>query len=105
MNPGRTFAPLILLAASALCGCNPASTDGAALTPAATEDPRLREVAARFLCPCSRCGPMNLSECGCEMPNGAVAVKTYISTQLDKGASVDEAASMVAATFHARAAQ
>jgi len=73
--------------------------DPMALVVAELKDPRVTEVASRFNCPCGRCGVMELTECQCNEPAGAVEVKTAIVTLLQEGRSVEEAAREIASRY------
>ena len=50
----------------------------------------VREVAANFNCPCEKCGVARLDICTCDIPRGAVEVKSYIQTLLNEGLSGEE---------------
>ena len=47
--------------------------------------PQVQEIASEFMCPCGGCDDL-LSECVCEMKNGALEVKQFIAQQLQSGA-------------------
>ena len=55
------------------------------------QDPRVREVASHFLCPCSMCDGMELDECMCDAPNGGIASKEKIAGLLKQGVTPEEA--------------
>ncbi|MGQ9629053.1 MAG: double zinc ribbon domain-containing protein [bacterium] len=47
----------------------------------------VQEVAANFNCPCGKCGVVRLDLCTCDIPRGAVEVKSYIQSLLNQGLS------------------
>ena len=58
-------------------------------------DARVQLVASRFRCACGGCGELQLAECTCDMPRGAVEEKTFIRDQLNKGLTVDQVVKLV----------
>lgn len=71
---------------------------------AAIEDPRINEVARRFHCPCGGCGVMELVNCECDMPRGALEAKGKIAELLKQGVSPPEVIERMAAAYGSRKA-
>lgn len=51
---------------------------------------KLSLVASEFYCACEKCGKTPLLDCSCDLPNGAMEVKSFIQGNLLKGMSVQE---------------
>ncbi len=47
-------------------------------------------VAKHFKCACGGCGELPLATCECDMPKGAVEMKTFIRERLSEGFSVNQ---------------
>lgn len=56
---------------------------------------QVRVVASNFRCACGGCGELQLAECFCDMPKGAVEEKGFIREQLKKGFTVEQVIEMV----------
>ena len=61
----------------------------------ASFDARVQLVASRFRCACGGCGELQLAECTCDMPRGAVEEKRFIRDQLNKGLTIDQVVKLV----------
>jgi cytochrome c-type biogenesis protein CcmH/NrfF len=73
--------------------------DRAAITAAEISNVRMLEIERRFMCPCGNCGEMKLTECNCEVPGGALEMKTAIARALEHGTLTDEIVGTVAEQF------
>ncbi len=71
----------------------------ASVVAAELADPRVAEVERRFLCPCGRCGNMQLPECSCDVPGGALEVRGVIADLLARGLTVEETVAAVARRY------
>jgi len=78
--------------------------DQIAVAAAELSDPRVKEVEASFRCPCGKCGVMELIECQCDMPGGALEVKDAIVKALKGGGSVPGVTEAIAAHYGGRKA-
>ena len=50
----------------------------------------VQRIASKFNCPCEKCGVVRLDECTCDIPRGAVEVKSYIQSLLNGKLSEQE---------------
>jgi len=62
-------------------------------------DPRILEVERRFLCPCGRCGGMELVECHCDAPGGALEARGAIVRLIASGAGVESVVATIAERY------
>ncbi len=62
-------------------------------------DPRIVEVERHFICPCGRCGGMELTECECATPGGALETKGAIVRLLGEGHDVDAVVGIIARRY------
>lgn len=76
-----------------------ADVDQAAIAAAEAGDPRMREIEARFRCPCGNCGHLELADCACEVPGGALEMKTSIARLLSEGQGENEVIAAIAGRF------
>ena len=91
-----------LLAAALVACAAPGSSHDHATGRRPMDDRRIREVASHFLCPCKGCERMELVDCNCEMPDGGLVVKLFISELLEQGRGVEDVVARVAARFGSR---
>ena len=56
---------------------------------------QVRVVASNFRCACGGCGELQLAECTCDMPKGAIEEKGFIREQLKKGFTTEQVIEMV----------
>lgn len=73
--------------------------DAEVIAAAEQADPRIVAVERRFICPCGRCGGMELVECQCDSPGGALEAKGAIVTLLSQGHDVETVVGLVARDF------
>lgn len=67
------------------------AVDRTAILAAELNNPRMLEVERRFICPCGRCGELELTECECDGPGGALEMKTMLARFLENGDDADQA--------------
>jgi hypothetical protein len=101
---GRMIVALLIVAAglsAAIIGTShtPQRRGPTSLPEGVLADPDVFEVASNFWCPCGRCGQMELLECQCRMPNGAVEVYTAIREELQQRRSISSIVSTIASRF------
>ena len=77
----------------------PAAASEHAVVPPELQDPRVLEVAAHFMCPCSMCGQMELADCTCGAQNGGIESKQRILALLNQGLSQDDVVRRLAPLF------
>lgn len=73
--------------------------DQAAIAAAETSDPRMKEIEARFRCPCGNCGHLELADCSCDVPGGAMEMKTAIASLLSEGQEKTAVIATIAGRF------
>jgi cytochrome c-type biogenesis protein CcmH/NrfF len=73
--------------------------DQAAIAAAETSDPGMREIEARFRCPCGNCGHLELADCSCDVPGGAMEMKTAIARLLSEGQEKTAVIATIAGRF------
>ena len=73
--------------------------DRNAILAAELNDPQMLEVERRFVCPCKRCGGLELTECECDGPDGALEMKTMLAGLLGNGENADQATVALSARF------
>lgn len=73
--------------------------DRAAILAAELKHPTMLEVERRFVCPCGRCGELELVECVCDGPGGAMEMKTALARVVSEGLDADEATARLATRF------
>jgi len=73
--------------------------DSTAISVAELSDPRMLAIEHQFACPCGDCGHDDLADCVCDVPGGALEMKTAIARQLDDGATTQEIVAAVAERF------
>jgi hypothetical protein len=56
---------------------------------------RVLQVASNFRCACGECGELQLAECLCTAPRGAVEEKAFIRGKLEEGLSVPQVIDLV----------
>jgi hypothetical protein len=106
----KRIAGIVILAGavlSVLLGCDDqqgpdAQSTGRNSTEAAEQalsDPRVREVASHFACPCGSCGHDHLVDCQCDMPRGGAEAILTIQSRLEAGDSIPEAVEHLAAQY------
>ena len=76
-----------------------ADIDRAAIATAELSFPRIQEIERMFVCPCGRCGELELEVCECDGPGGAMEMKTAIARALRAGSSTDEIVSTLAREY------
>ena len=76
-----------------------ADIDSTAVTTAEMSDPRMGSIEDRFRCPCGNCGHLELRECVCDVPGGAMEMKTAIARLLSEGVSGEAIIATIAADF------
>ena len=73
--------------------------DAALIAAAEQADPRILEVERRFLCPCHRCGGMELAECSCDTPGGALEAKGVIVELIAQGHGTEAVVAEIARRY------
>jgi hypothetical protein len=69
---------------------------GPAAAPAAGPlESKVLQVASNFRCACGECGELQLAECLCTTPRGAVEEKAFIRGKLEEGLSVPQVIDLV----------
>ena len=76
-----------------------ADIDRAAIATAELSFPEMKEIERQFVCPCGRCGELELEVCECDGPGGAMEMKTTIARALRSGSSVDEIVAKVSEQY------
>ena len=76
-----------------------ADIDQAAIATAELSDPRMKEIEDQFRCPCGNCGHLELRDCVCDVPGGAMEMKTAIARLLSEGVSGEAIIATIAADF------
>lgn len=76
-----------------------ADIDPAAVAAAELSDPRMKEIEHRFRCPCGNCGHLELEDCVCDVPGGAMEMKTVIARLLSEGIDEKTIVATIAADF------
>ena len=80
---------LVLFATCVLGACDDrreiptAQPNTTAAIDSALADPRVREIASHFACPCGGCDHEQLLECRCDMPQGAVEAISIIRSRVE----------------------
>lgn len=62
-------------------------------------DSRMAEIEGRFMCPCGSCDHLDLRDCECDAPGGALEIRTSIARLLDQGVGSEEVVRVVANRF------
>ena len=73
--------------------------DRAVIALAGLNDSRMAEIEGRFRCPCGNCDHLDLRNCECDAPGGALEIKTAIARLLDQGVGSEEVVRVVANRF------
>jgi len=76
-----------------------ADIDQAVIASVQLNDPRMARIEDRFRCPCGNCGHLELRDCICDVPGGALEMKTAIARLLAAGASEEQVVETVARRF------
>ena len=76
-----------------------ADIDRAAIATAELSFPEMKEIERQFVCPCGRCGELELEVCECDGPGGAMEMKTTIARALRSGSSADEIVAKVSEQY------
>ena len=76
-----------------------ADIDQSVIASAQLNDPRMARIEDRFRCPCGNCGHLELRDCICDVPGGAMEMKTAIARLLATGASEEQVVETVARRF------
>jgi cytochrome c-type biogenesis protein CcmH/NrfF len=94
-------AVVLLLVSAMIWRQTPAKVDidQVAIAAAETSDPRMKEIEARFRCPCGNCGHLELADCVCDVPGGAMEMKTAIARLLSEGREKTDVIASIASQF------
>ncbi len=72
-------------------GSTGTAIDRTAILAAELNNPWMLVVERRFVCPCGQCGELELTECECDGPGGALEMKTMLARFLENGDDADQA--------------